>query len=299
MTESVKLAIKGGRYEDAERELTAVITDESTESNYFLLATVKSNLLLGGRSFEEVKYCYEKCYELTENSKHTEQKIIAFNKVIYNQLDELIDNLKQQKKVQWAAVAIGTLITHTSAKHIENSKSVFGNITGIVGASYGVGMSLGSMSALGEIDDVVKYAENLQRLIIAYLKSSIKTEQKLISDFLESTKEKKNPNPLTDPSSPLNDIKNSSYILDIVAVAVISWVIVVFILSSIIGRMNEESEQIVILVSLLPTYFIVKSDPFKEWRKKKYIKRYVSQKNLRNDPKADPEIIKLMDKWGL
>ena len=299
MTDSITLAIKGGRYEDAERELTTLLSDESTENNYFLLATVKSNLLLGGRSFEEVKYCYEKCYELTDNLKLTEQKIIAFNMVIYDQLDDLINNLKQQKKVQWAAVAIGTLITHSSAKHIENSKSVFGNITGIVGASYGVGMSLGSLSALGEINDVVEYAENLQRLIITYLKSSVKTEQKLISDFLESTKEKKNPNPLTDPSSPLNDFKNSAFILDILAAASISGSIIFVILSSIIGRMNEESAQLLAFVSLIPTYFIVTSDPYKEWRKKKYIKRYIKGKNLRNDPNADPEIIKLMDKWGL
>lgn len=303
MSESVTLAIKGGRYEDAERDLTKIVSDSPSEDNYFLLATVKSNLLLSGRSFEEVKYCYEKCYELSENRQQTEQNIISFNTLIYEQLEELIVNLRQQKKVQWASVAISTLITHTSAKHIEGSKSVIGNITGIVGASYGVGMFLGSLSKLGEIDDVIEFSENLKNMIISYLKGSIKIEQNLISDFLDKFEEKKNPNPLTDPNSPLNDPKHPSSLKDIFWLALCTAFIVYLIIAlgsgGALESLGEEANGFILLVCGIPSYFIWKSEKFQDWRKKKYIKRYIVKRNPRKDPNADPELIKLMDKWDL
>jgi hypothetical protein len=193
MNELVKMAIQGGRYLEAENKLGQIIEDNPNDEAFFCLASVKSNLLLDkGRSFNEVAYCFNRYLELSSDRSVAEKNIMVFSIGLYSQLQELIDNLKRQRKSAVLNTALGVLVTFASSKIIDNSKNSFGVISGFVGASMGIGISLESISNIGDISQIIKYCLELNFKLIEYLKSNIKSETKLLENEILVLNEKYN-----------------------------------------------------------------------------------------------------------
>jgi len=193
MNELVTMAIQGGRYLEAERKLGQIIETNPNDEAFFCLAGVKANLLLDkGRSFNEVTYCFNRYLELSDNKNVAEKNIMVFSIGLYTQLQQIIENLKKQRKTQVLNTAVGVLVTFASSKIIDNSKSSFGIISGFVGASMGIGLSMESISNIGDIGQIIKYCSEMNLQLIDYLKTSINKETSLLENEILKLNEKYN-----------------------------------------------------------------------------------------------------------
>ena len=68
MNDLIIMAIQGGRYLEAEKQIGNLILNQPTADAYFLLGTTKPNLLLDkGRSYLEVQFCFNRYLELTQD----------------------------------------------------------------------------------------------------------------------------------------------------------------------------------------------------------------------------------------
>ena len=117
---------------------------------------------------------------------------MVFSIGLYTQLQQIIENLKKQRKTQALNIAVGVLVTFASSKIIDNSKSSFGVISGFVGASMGIGLSMESISNIGDIGQIIKYCSELNLQLIDYLKISINKETSLLESEILKLNEKYN-----------------------------------------------------------------------------------------------------------
>jgi len=191
MNPLIEMSIQGGRYLEAEKQIGEIIVKEPSPEAYFMLGTVKSNLLLdSGRSYQEVQLCFNKCLEMSKDVSQSEKDIMVFCLNLYKQLSELENELiKQQNKQKWNVVT-GLLATYVASKIIDNSSGAFGVIGGLVGASYGVGMSLEGLSNIGDFDQIRSFVIQLKNEMTSYLKVSIKNEVVLLRSEILSITEK-------------------------------------------------------------------------------------------------------------
>jgi hypothetical protein len=172
MNDLIVMAIKGGRYLEAEQSLNQIILSQPNSEAYFLLATVKSNLLLAnGRSFDEITYCFEKSISLSDDRTQTQNDTGAFLYGIVKQLNIIHSTLKTQAGNQLLKSLAGIALTFASSKIIDNSDKAFGIITGAVGAGFGVGMTIDGLNQIGDIANQIEFVKNLQRNTINYLKN--------------------------------------------------------------------------------------------------------------------------------
>jgi hypothetical protein len=170
MNDIILLAIKGGRYTEAEQSLNQIILSEPSSEAFFLMATVKSNLLLAnGRSFEEVVYCFEKSISLSQDQNQTTNDTGAFLYGIVKQLNIIYSTLKTQAGNQLLKSLAGVALTFVSSKIIDNSDESFGVITGAVGTGFGVGMTIDGLSQIGEISKQAEFVKNLRSSVIEYI----------------------------------------------------------------------------------------------------------------------------------
>lgn len=191
MNDLIIMAIQGGRYLEAEKQIGDLILTQPTADTYFLLGTTKSNLLLDkGRSYLEVQFCFNRYLELIDDKSAGERNIMAFCVGLYSQLSELEKNLMAQKKAEKLNVALGTLVTFASSKVIDNSEKSFGVISGMVGASFGIGLALDSLSNIGSISDMISYVSRLKVEMVEYLESVIQREKELLSSEILTLSEK-------------------------------------------------------------------------------------------------------------
>jgi hypothetical protein len=191
MNDLIVMAIQGGRYSEAEKLLGDIILSNPSDEAYFMLGTTKSNLLLDkGRSYLEVQYCFNKYLESSIDKSIAEKNIMIFCIGLYAQLSQLEGNLKKQQQNELLNTAIGVLITFASSKIIDSSSKSFGTISGLVGTSFGIGMSLDAISNLGKISDMIPYVVNLRIEMIQYLKNSIKIETELLKNEILTLEEK-------------------------------------------------------------------------------------------------------------
>lgn len=170
MNDVILMSIKGGRYLEAEKETNKIILDNPSDEVYFLMGTVKSNLLLDkGRDFSEVTYCFEKSIELSKNSTETKNQAGTFLLGIHKQLQDISIQIFEQKKVAQKQISQGVLATYLSSVVLDNSKSSFGNIAGIVGAGFGVGLAYDGLSNIGDLNAQSIFIKNLRVNIESYL----------------------------------------------------------------------------------------------------------------------------------
>jgi hypothetical protein len=191
MNDLIIMAIQGGRYLEAEKQIGNLILNQPTADAYFLLGTTKSNLLLDkGRSYLEVQFCFNRYLELTQDRASSERNIMVFCVGLYSQLSELEKNLLAQKKAETLNVALGTLVTFASSKVIDESSKSFGVISGMLGASFGIGMALDGLSNIGSISDMISYVSRLKVEMVGYLESVIQLEKDLLSSEILTLSEK-------------------------------------------------------------------------------------------------------------
>lgn len=185
------MSIQGGRYLEAEKQIGEIIVKEPSPEAYFMLGTVKSNLLLdSNRSYQEVQLCFNKCLEMSKDVSQSEKDIMVFCLNLHKQLSELENELiKQKNKQKWNVVA-GLITTFAFSKIIDNSSGSFGVIGGLVGASYGVGLSLESLSNIGDFDEIRSFVIQLKNEMTSFLKVSIKNEVDLLRSEILSITEK-------------------------------------------------------------------------------------------------------------
>lgn len=191
MNDLITMSIQGGRYLEAEKQIGDIVLNNPSDEAYFMLGTTKSNLLLDkGRSYLEVQFCFNKYLELTEDKSEGEKNIMAFCVGLYSQLSELEKNLFQQRKKEARNVALGALVTFAASKVIDNSSKSFGVISGFVGASFGIGMSMEGLSNIGSVSDMITYVSRIKVEMIEYLKNTIVNEKDLLETEVLTLSEK-------------------------------------------------------------------------------------------------------------
>jgi hypothetical protein len=164
------MAIMGGRYLEAEKLTNELILTNPNSETFFLLGTIKSNLLLSkGRDYNEVIYCFEKSYSLSDNKEETNNNIGAFLFCIYQQLNKLQENLKDEAGWNLLKTVVGVATSYIGAELFEKSESAFGALTAGVTAGIGVGMTFDGISEIGSIAAQFEYVKNLKNRLEEYL----------------------------------------------------------------------------------------------------------------------------------
>ena len=226
MNDLITMSIQGGRYLEAEKQIGDIILSSPSADSYFMLGTVKSNLLLDkGRSYLEVQFCFNKYLELSEDKSQSEKNIMAFCVGLYSQLADIESKLLAQKKKQVLNIVLGTIITFDSSKTIDNSEQSFGVISGVVGASFGVGMVLDGLSNIGDINAIIPYVIRLKVEMIEYLKKTIDLEKGLLESEILTLGEKYGSITNLDNSIDKGDIENvlgSNYVSPTQAIAFVN-----------------------------------------------------------------------------
>lgn len=178
MNDVILMAIKGGRYLEAENQMNQLILNSPDTETYFLMGTIKSNLLLNkGRDLSEVIFCFEKAQSLSNDKSQTIVDCGAFLFGIYKQLEEIDKELKKQITNKAFKTLAGIALTYFSASILDNARSSFGNITGIVGASLGVGVTIEGLVEIGDITKQSEFVLNLKNKIEDYLKNNFPQTQ--------------------------------------------------------------------------------------------------------------------------
>ncbi len=185
------MSIQGGRYLEAEKQVGDIILNNPTDEAYFILGAIKSNLLLDkGRSYMEVQFCFNKYLELSQNKSEAEKNIMVLSIGMYSQLAELQKHLFEQKNKELLNIALGALVAFASSKIIDSSTKSFGVISGFVGASMGIGMSMQGISNLGSNSATLTYVTRIMSEMIEYLKTIVVNEKKLLNSEILTLSEK-------------------------------------------------------------------------------------------------------------
>jgi hypothetical protein len=186
MNDLIAMALQGGRYTEAENQLNNLILNEPNADIFYLLGTVKFNLILdNNRSFDEVVFCFNKALNLTSDKKQLEQDILIFCLGTFKQFNEIQAQLEIERKKSRMDFFKGIAITYIASSFFENSKSTFGSVGSIVGISLGVGLSLDALKTLGDIPDIIIYLEKTKKRIIDYLNQTISDKNLLSQHFDE------------------------------------------------------------------------------------------------------------------
>ena len=173
MNDIILMSIMGGRYLEAEEQTNKLILQEPTSENYFLMGTIKSNLLFGkGRDLSEALFCFEKAVKLDENNSQLIIDTGAFLFGIYKQIEGTEEELRKAVKNKlWKSLA-GVALTYFSSKVIDSAEKSFGVISGSVGAGFGVGMAIGGLTEIGDLAAQLEFVENLKSRLEQYLKKN-------------------------------------------------------------------------------------------------------------------------------
>lgn len=196
------LAIKGGRYLEAEKMFNKEVKKKPSYNSYFGLGICKINLLLdSNRSVDEVIYCFEKSLSLVDNQDkiEIENQVFEITLSTLTQFKELYLKLEQEKRKQSNAALAGLALSIGAAAIGSSSNSnAFTQIASLAVAGAGVGVSLEGLSNLGEIPEIQNYILKTSREIINKSKNIIETndfQTKIESLRIEEwSKEKSNIN---------------------------------------------------------------------------------------------------------
>lgn len=155
------IAIKGGRYDEAESIFNNEVQNNPTYHSYFGLGVCKLNLLLNiNRTVDEIIYCFEKSLNLADKKekKEIENQISVFINTILIQYKELYLKLEDEKKKQANKALLGAALTiGAAAVGAGKNANAFTQIASLAAAGVGVGISLDGIDKLGEIPEIQKY----------------------------------------------------------------------------------------------------------------------------------------------
>lgn len=179
MNDLIVMVIKGGRYLEAESKLGELLLNNPTDEHYFLMGSIKSNLILDkGRDISEVFYCFEKSQQVSENKSQASIDSGMFLYGIYLQLKKIEIELNKNIKSNAIKAVAGVILTYASSRIIDDAKKSFGTISGIVGASFGIGMTLDGLEKIGDISAQLNYVSNTKNKIKRYLVDNLPAEVK-------------------------------------------------------------------------------------------------------------------------
>lgn len=173
------ISIIGGRYAEAEKMYGEELKISLTPDTYFGLALCKMNLLFENlRNVDEIIYCFEKSINLVnaEQKSELEDKIIELCNNTLSQLNALYHQLESQKSKEAnkallsGALAIGATLIGTS----KGSGALTAVASGVA-AGAGVGVSMESLSKLGEIPEIQSFIKNTSIELVTKLRSVLGT----------------------------------------------------------------------------------------------------------------------------
>lgn len=156
------IAIKGGRFSEAESMFNSDLQANPSSSSFFGLGVCKLNMLLDiNRTPEEVVYCFEKAVSLVENEREKEalkEQANMFLLSVLNQYSNLYIELESRKKDEATQALIGLGLT-IGAAVIGSSKgsNAFTQIASLAVAGAGVEVALHGLSNIGKIPDIQAY----------------------------------------------------------------------------------------------------------------------------------------------
>ena len=156
------IAIKGGRFSEAESMFNSDLQANPSSSSFFGLGVCKLNMLLDiNRTPEEVVYCFEKAVSLAENESEKEalkEQANMFLLSVLKQYSNLYIELEARKKAEATKALIGLGLT-IGAAVIGSSKgsNAFTQIASLAVAGAGVEVALGGLSNIGKIPDIQAY----------------------------------------------------------------------------------------------------------------------------------------------
>lgn len=180
------MALQGGRYTEAENQLNNVILNSPNADTFYLLGTVKLNLILDShRSFEEVAYCFNKALSLTEDKNQLEKDILIFCLGTFKQFNDIQTQLEIERKKSRMDFFKGVAVTFIASKFYESSKSTFGSVGSLVSISLGIGLSVDALKTLGDIPNIIIYLEKTKKRIFDYLKTTISDKNLLTNHITE------------------------------------------------------------------------------------------------------------------
>jgi hypothetical protein len=180
------IAIKGGRFIEAENIFNNEVQNNATSGSFIGLAFCKLNLIFeAGRTVEEINYCLNRALELCQNDsdkKIIEQNFIFATINVMEQIRALYWRLDDQVKQQNKDVFIGAALSYGAARIGLNSSSTFTQIASLAVAVAGVGICLDGLHNLKTIPEIQK----VLRLTYEGLEKCCKTSITFEIDLLEN-----------------------------------------------------------------------------------------------------------------
>lgn len=182
------IAIKGGRFSEAESIFNTEIANKPTPNSYFGLGICKLNMLLDvNRSVEEVSYCFEKAINLAEDEVKTglSGQASDYLKTVLSQYSSIYKQLEEQKKKEAQAAAVGAALTIGAAMVGSSHKSnAFTQIASLAVAGAGVGVAIDGLSKLGKIPEMQSFVIDTGRKLISSFEAlGIASSEELNSYF--------------------------------------------------------------------------------------------------------------------
>ena len=156
------IAIKGGRFSEAESMFNSDLQANPSSNSFFGLGVCKLNMLLDiNRTPEEVVYCFEKAVSLAESESEKEalkEQANMFLLSVLKQYSNLYIDLEARKKAEATQALIGLGLT-IGAAVIGSSKgsNAFTQIASLVVAGAGVEVALDGLNNIGKIPDIQAY----------------------------------------------------------------------------------------------------------------------------------------------
>lgn len=164
------MAIKGGRFQEAESIFSEDLKREANSQSFFGLGVCKLNLLLDvNRTPEEVAYCFEKAIKLSDET--TKQELIfqasVFLKTVLGQYKDLYIQLEARKKTEAVQALVGLGLT-IGAAAIGSSRgsNAFTQIASLAVAGAGVGISLDGLKNMGAIPEIQNHILKIGNALI-------------------------------------------------------------------------------------------------------------------------------------
>ena len=165
------MAIKGGRFLEAESIFSEDLKKEANSQSFFGLGVCKLNLLLDiNRTPEEVAYCFEKALNLSDET--TKQELIfqasVFLKTILGQYKDLYIELEARKKAEAVQALVGLGLTlGAAAIGSGRGSNAFTQIASLAVAGAGVGVSLDGLKNMGAIPEIQKHILKIGNSLIS------------------------------------------------------------------------------------------------------------------------------------
>lgn len=196
------IAIKGGRYDEAEQMFNADLKSNPSTSSYFGLGVCKLNMLLDvNRNVDEVIYCFEKAISVAgeEHKNDIVQSAQGYLLGVLSQYTEIYKKLETQKKEQATQAALGAALTiGAMAIGSSSNSNAFTQIASLAAAGAGVGVAVDGLNKLGAIPEmqqfIISTGEKLIRefVRIGVISENVALERFDSADLLEHTEAVKN-----------------------------------------------------------------------------------------------------------